>query len=64
MRNNFPQSDLSCSLGLKECSNKFPCPMHNEIMAYKDRLRKVMNEKTVQQLAIDLAQGKTFLKNY
>lgn len=54
----------SCSLGLKVCSNKFPCPIHNEIMAYKDRLRKVMNEKTVQQLAIDLAQGKTFLKNY
>ena len=54
----------SCSLGLKDCSNKFPCPIHNEIMAYKDRLRKVMNEKTVQQLAIDLAQGKTFLKNY
>lgn len=54
----------ACSLGLKQCSNEFPCPIHDEIKAYKDRLRKVMKEKTVQQLAIELASGKTFLKNY
>ena len=54
----------SCSLGLKECSNRFPCPIHDEIKVYKDRLRKVMKEKTVQQLAKELVRGKTFLKNY
>ena len=53
----------SCALGLKECSEKFPCPIHNEIKAYKDQLLKIMNEKTVQQLAKELATGKTFLKN-
>ena len=53
----------SCPLGLKECSEKFPCPIHNEIKAYKDQLLKIMNEKTVQQLAKELATGKTFLKN-
>jgi Rrf2 family protein len=54
----------SCSLGLKECSDKFPCPIHNEIKLYKERLRKIMKEKTLQQLGHDLVKGKTFLKNY
>lgn len=52
----------TCSLGLKECSDKFPCPIHHEIKRYKDRLRKIMKEKTVQDLAQELANGKTFLK--
>lgn len=54
----------SCSLGLKECSDKFPCPIHQDIKTYKERLRKIMKEKTVQQLANDLSKGKTFLRNY
>ncbi len=54
----------TCSLGLKECSDKFPCPIHNDIKAYKERLRKIMDEKTVQQLSKELGNGKTFLKNF
>jgi len=54
----------SCSLGLKECSDKFPCPIHNDIKSYKERLRKIMKQKTLQQLGNDLVKGKTFLKNY
>jgi len=54
----------SCSLGLKECSDRFPCPIHNDIKSYKERLRKIMKEKTLQQLGSDLVKGKTFLKNY
>lgn len=52
----------TCSLGLKECSDKFPCPIHHEIKRYKDRLRKIMKEKTLQDLTKELASGKTFLK--
>ena len=52
----------TCSLGLKECSDKFPCPIHHQIKAYKDQVKKVMHEKTVQDLAADLSKGKTFLK--
>jgi Rrf2 family protein len=54
----------SCSLGLKECSDRFPCPIHHDIKAYKERLRQIMKEKTLQQLGSDLITGKTFLKNY
>lgn len=52
----------TCSLGLKECSDDFPCPIHHEIKRYKDRLRKIMKEKTLQDLTKELASGKTFLK--
>jgi len=53
----------NCALGLKECSDKYPCPIHGEIKNYKTRLRTVMKETTVQSLAKDLTQGRTFLKN-
>ena len=53
----------TCALGLKECSDKYPCPIHDEIKIYKDHLRKVMKETTVQSLVSELAKGKTFLKN-
>lgn len=53
----------NCALGLKDCSDKFPCPIHNEIKEYKTHLRKVMGETTVQSLSANLLSGKTFLKN-
>lgn len=52
----------TCSLGLKVCSDAFPCPIHNEIKRYKERLGKIMKEKTLQDLTKELASGKTFLK--
>jgi Rrf2 family protein len=54
----------SCSMGLKQCSDRFPCPIHHEIKSYKNRLRDVMKEKTLQQLSVELAAGKTYLRNY
>lgn len=51
-----------CVLGLRQCSDKFPCPIHREVKVYKERLRKVMKETTVQSLANDLTRGRTFLK--
>lgn len=53
----------ACTLGLKECSDSFPCPIHNDMKAYKDRLREVLKKKTIQQLATELATGKSFLRN-
>ena len=53
----------NCAMGLKECSDQFPCPIHHDVKAYRDQLRKVMREKTVQQLAKELSSGKAFLKN-
>ncbi len=52
----------TCTLGLRECSDKFPCPVHHEVKKYKEHVRKTMKEKTVQDLTIELSKGKTFLK--
>lgn len=54
----------TCVLGLKECSDKFPCPVHNEIKSSKHQLRDTLRKKSVQELADEFAGGKTFLKNY
>lgn len=53
----------ACSIGLKECSDRYPCPIHAQVIAYKESLRRAMNEKTIQALAKDLNEGRTFLKN-
>ena len=53
----------TCSLGLKECSDKYPCPIHDEVKIYKAHLRKVIGETTIQSLVDELATGKTFLKS-
>lgn len=52
-----------CAIGLKECSDRYPCPIHEQVKAYKDSLRLAMNEKTVKEMAKDLGEGRTFLKN-
>lgn len=52
-----------CGLGLKECNDKHPCPIHNEFKAYSTRLKKLFETKTIQSLARDIASGKTFLVN-
>ncbi|HRK52649.1 MAG TPA: Rrf2 family transcriptional regulator [Cyclobacteriaceae bacterium] len=52
----------TCTLGLRECSDKFPCPIHHEVKEYKEHVRKTMKSKTVQDLTLELSKGKTFLK--
>lgn len=52
----------TCSLGLKKCSDQFPCPIHDDIKAYKEQLRKIMKEQTIQDLTEKLSSGRTFLK--
>lgn len=53
----------TCALGLKKCSDKQPCPIHHQVKAYKNQLSKVLHKKTVQDLAKDLTDGKTFLRS-
>lgn len=53
----------TCVLGLKECSDEYPCPIHARVKGYRDHVRTVMKNTTVQSLVNDLAKGRTFLKN-
>jgi Rrf2 family protein len=53
----------ACSMGLKKCSDRYPCPIHHEVKKYKVKLEEILKEKTIQQLARELSTGKSFLRN-
>lgn len=51
-----------CGLGLKTCSETFPCPLHNEYKIIREQIERLLNETTIQELASELSNGKVFLK--
>jgi len=53
---------FECGLGLKECSEEKPCPIHHSYKAARASLHQQFSSVTVQQLSEDLALGKAFLK--
>ena len=53
---------FECGLGLKECSESKPCPIHHTYKAARADLYQKFNTITVQQLSEDIALGKAFLK--
>ncbi|ARS37754.1 transcriptional regulator [Pontibacter actiniarum] len=52
-----------CGMGMKQCSDKHPCPLHNDIKAYRDHLLKVFSTKTIQDLVDSIKTGKYFITN-
>lgn len=52
-----------CGLGLKQCSDKHPCPLHFDMKASRDGLKEILKEKTVQQLAADTIKNNLRLNN-
>lgn len=53
---------FECGLGLHECSEKKPCPIHHSYKAVRQTLYQQFCSITVQQLSKDLTLGKAFLK--
>jgi len=52
-----------CGLGLKNCSETRPCPMHFKYKEVREALLHAFQETTVGQLAKDLNAGGSFLSN-
>jgi len=52
-----------CGLGLKQCSATHPCPMHSKFKAARESLRDVFQNTTIRQLAEELKEGTSFIKN-
>lgn len=46
-----------CVLGLKQCSEKKPCPMHSQYKHIKQKLIILFETKTIQNLAEEIAKG-------
>ncbi|MCO4293945.1 Rrf2 family transcriptional regulator [Solitalea sp. MAHUQ-68] len=48
----------TCVLGLKECNDLQPCPLHDSYKGIKQSLFTLFSTKTIQDLAADVADGK------
>jgi len=52
-----------CILGLKECSEKNPCPMHFVYKQIKPQLLDMLDHKTIQELASEMKDPKVVIHN-
>ena len=50
-----------CGLGLKQCSDVKPCPIHHQFSDLRNRLNKMMKDATVETLAVRLKNGGSVL---
>ena len=46
-----------CVLGLKQCSDASPCPMHPQYKLIKQQLKELFESKTIQNLADELKKN-------
>lgn len=51
-----------CGLGLNECSEAKPCPVHFQFKSIRDDLNEMLQSTTVRDLATELSYGMTYLK--
>lgn len=52
-----------CGLGLHQCNENKPCPIHNEFKAIRTGLKNMLENTSIHQLSQGLADELTFLKN-
>lgn len=50
-----------CGIGLKQCSDKTPCPIHFDYKTVKEKIRQLLNEKTLSELCRDIEKGKSIV---
>ena len=52
-----------CGLGLKKCSEKHPCPVHDNFKKIREDLKQMLDSTTMYELSLGLKDGATFLKH-
>jgi Rrf2 family protein len=51
----------SCMLSLEQCDEDKPCPLHNVLSPSRQKILKILNEKSVSDLALAVKKGEAFL---
>lgn len=51
-----------CALGLKQCSEINPCPLHHEFKTIRNELHRMLNATSIGEFNTDLISGITALK--
>ncbi len=53
---------LRCGLGLNDCSEEHPCPVHEQFKVIKKDLVLMLENTTLAELTLGIKKGITFLK--
>jgi len=51
-----------CGLGMEKCNANRPCPLHDKFMSIRSDLRIMLETTNLEELALGLNSGETFLK--
>lgn len=51
-----------CGLGLTQCSEDHPCPVHEKFKAIRNELAFMLENTNLEELAIGIKSGDTFLR--
>ena len=51
-----------CGLGMEKCNANRPCPLHDKFMSIRSDLRIMLETTNLEELALGLKSGDTFLK--
>ena len=52
-----------CGLGLKQCDENHPCPVHDKFKSIRDELAQMLHTTNLEELALGIKSGETFLKS-
>jgi Rrf2 family protein len=51
-----------CGLGLHVCDEDHPCPVHDKFKIVRNELKDMLENTNLEQLALDIKSGASFLK--
>jgi len=51
-----------CGLGLEKCDENHPCPVHDKFKSVRDNLQYMLENTTLEELALNIKSGASFLK--
>lgn len=51
-----------CGLGLKECSENHPCPIHNDFKHIRNNIKEMLEKSKIEMIVENLNLKLTFLK--
>ena len=51
----------TCGLGLHECNDEKPCPIHKDYQIFRGGFYKMLSEKTVKDMKEDIDKGIAFM---
>lgn len=52
----------ACGLGLRECNEKMPCPVHTRFSRIRGEVVAMLETTSVKDLAMDMREGVSYLR--